>query len=72
MLGAWSGILMALGIILGLAALLLVGKLTLVPLSHLLRALAPCCAVLLLVPFRFTAIKLGLEKLGPIGQEVFA
>ena len=53
---------MALGIILGLAALLLVGKLTLVPLPYLFRAMAPCCVALLLIPFRFTAVRLGLER----------
>ena len=44
-----------------MGVLLVVGKLTLVPLSHLLRLLAFCCVVLLLVPFRFTATRLGLE-----------
>jgi hypothetical protein len=59
----WGGFVMAAGIIVMLAALLLLGKLTLVPLLHLLRALALCCVLLLLIPFRFTAHRLGLERL---------
>lgn len=54
---------MAAGIIVGLGAGLWIGKLTLVPLGTLLRAAAFCCVVLLLIPFRFTATKLRLERL---------
>ena len=58
----WHYYIMALGMIGTLAALLLVGKLTLVPLSTLLRTLALCCVVLLLIPFRFTAYRWGMER----------
>lgn len=59
----WPHYMMALGVIITLAVMLWVGKLTLVPLDLLLRSLALCCVVLLLVPFRFTAYRLGMERL---------
>jgi hypothetical protein len=71
---------MAVGVIAGLGIGLWLGKLTLIPLSTMLRALAFGCVILLLIPFRFTAGKLGLERLewvllnvlgiGPLGFSV--
>lgn len=54
---------MVAGVLLGLGSLLTLGKLTLVSMEVLLRLLAGCCLVGVLIPWRWTGAAWGFERL---------